>query len=40
MIEYSEAKQRKDILLPLFSRKATIHMQDLVSDRVYIILIY
>lgn len=37
MSEYSEAKQRRDILLPLFSRKATIHMQDLVSDKVYFI---
>ncbi|KAJ3527813.1 hypothetical protein NM688_g8076 [Phlebia brevispora] len=32
--EYPAAKQRKDILLPLFSRKAIVNMQDLVGQRL------
>ena len=34
IVEYSKAKKRKDILLPLFSRKAIIDMQHLIQDCV------
>ena len=31
---YSDAKQRRDVLAPLFSRKSILEMQDLVQERV------
>lgn len=34
MLEYNEAKQRKDILLPFFSRKSIVNMQDIVQNIV------
>ena len=32
--DYHESKKRKDVLLPLFSRKAIVDMQDLIQDCV------
>ena len=34
MMEYPKAKKRKDILQPLFSRKAILEMQHLIQDMV------
>lgn len=34
MMEYQRAKERKDILLPLFSRKAILDLQYLIQETV------
>lgn len=34
MMDYAKAKQRKDILQPLFSRKAILNLQYLVQECV------
>lgn len=34
MMEYSKAKKRKDILLPLFSRQAILDLQSLIQETV------
>jgi hypothetical protein len=34
MLKYAEAKQRKDVLQPLFSRRSIINMQWLVRKNV------
>ncbi len=33
-LTYGEAKQRRDVLLPLFSRRAIVSMQGLIRDKV------
>ena len=33
-IRYSDAKQRRDVLTPFFSRTSTLQMQDLIKERV------
>jgi hypothetical protein len=34
-LTYGEAKQRKDVLQPLFSRRAIVNMQSLVRQNVW-----
>ncbi|KAI9455335.1 putative P450 monooxygenase [Lactarius psammicola] len=37
LIHYSDAKQRRDVLSPLFSRTSILQMQDLVQNRVNVL---
>lgn len=34
LVRYQDAKQRKDVLQPLFSRRAILGMQSLVREKV------
>lgn len=39
-LTYAEAKERKDILTPLFSRRAIVNLQDLVQSNASELLLY
>jgi hypothetical protein len=38
MMDYPTAKKRKEILQPLFSRKAIVELQHLIQDMVKLVL--